>query len=356
MARRMVSNLKEEYLSCSICLEQYNMPKTLPCDHIFCQECLVNHVKKTIKRHKSHVEVTCPICRFNMKLNCKANFDARAWVNTLPTDSLVGSLMQTLKKHERAAKSPDSLPKLCELHGGKPCDAYCFTHAQLLCWECAAREHRVCSVDSADKARHMLKPEIEALKNTVESQLTRARELSKSDVTFSNSKTKALSNLEEFENRIENVYGSAKHQLSLLRTEVEKVSKLHQDERKNFYDVVTSLLELHCSLEILSSEQEPSDVFGVFENVKKEVEKNINNFQKIERESKNNEEQHVKFIPDERVETFLTMYSGVGFVDSNVPGSSATPDSEPTPRSAPDSLSHIFKRSKSVDATKNTKK
>ncbi|XP_045208606.2 tripartite motif-containing protein 3-like [Mercenaria mercenaria] len=263
MAKRLVNNLKDEYLSCSICLDQYRQPKTLPCDHIFCQECLSSHVVQNIHTHKTHVEISCPLCRKKTSIKSKGNFDVEAWVNTLPTDSLVGSLMQTLNMHERGTRSPEVLPKLCESHGGKPCDAYCFTHAQLMCWECAARDHRICSVDSADKAKHLVQPEIESMKKTVENHLARARELSKSDETFKNSKVKVLNDLQDFERRLDKVYTSAKHQLCLLKSEVEKVTKMHLDERKNFYDAVQSLLELKCSIEIMANESEATKLFAL---------------------------------------------------------------------------------------------
>ena len=347
MARRLVTNLKDEYLSCSICLDQYRQPKTLPCDHIFCHECLINHVTRNIKTNKPQIEISCPVCREKTIVKSKGSFVVKSWVNALPTDSLVGSLMQTLNMHETYSRSPDVLPKLCEKHGGKPCDAYCFTHAQLMCWECAARDHRSCNVDSAGKAKHLVQPQIESMKKDLEIHLTRAREMSKSDETFKKTKSHVLKNLQHFERKLDNVFTSAKHQLSLLRTEVEHVTKMHLDDRKNFYEAVQSLLELKCSIEILSTEQDASKLFASLENIKREMETSVTKFLQIEKENESSGEHYVKFVGDDRLQEFLNGYSSVGFIDSNVPGSSSAIDSLNTPRSAPVSLSHIFKRSQS---------
>lgn len=347
MARRLATNLKDEYLSCSICLDQYQQPKTLPCDHIFCQQCLTNHLTQNITTSKPRIEISCPVCREITIVKSKGNFDVKSWVKALPTDSLVGSLMQTLNMHETCARSPDVLPKLCKRHGGKPCDAYCFTHSQLMCWECAARDHRSCNVDSADKAKHLVQPEIESMKKDLECHLTRAREMSKSDETFKKTKSHVLKSLHHFERRLDNVFTSAKHQLSLLRTEVEHVTKMHLDERKNFYEAVQSLLELKCSIEILSAEQEAGKLFASLENLEKEMKSSVSQFKTTEKENESCGEHYVKFVVDERLQDFLNGYSSVGFIDSNVPGSSSTVDSLNTPRSAPVSLSHIFKRSQS---------
>ena len=35
----------EELLKCTICLEQFNNPKMLPCQHTFCENCLQNLVE-----------------------------------------------------------------------------------------------------------------------------------------------------------------------------------------------------------------------------------------------------------------------------------------------------------------------
>jgi ribosome-associated translation inhibitor RaiA len=216
-----------------------------------------------------------------------------------------------------------------------------------MCWECAARDHRTCNVDSADKAKHLVQPEIESMKKDLECHLARAREMSKSDETFKNTKSHVLKSLQHFERRLDNVFTSAKHQLSLLRTEVEHVTKMHLDERKNFYEAVQSLLELKCSIEMLSAEQEAGKLFASLENLEKEMKSSVSKFKTIEKENESCGEHYVKFVVDERLQDFLNGYSSVGFIDSNVPGSSSAVDSINTPRSAPVSLSHIFKRSQS---------
>lgn len=345
---RLVRNLKDEYLSCSICLDQYQQPKTLPCDHIFCKDCLVQHATQNLVTHRNHVEITCPICRETVRVNSKGKFDVEAWAKSLPTDILVGSLMQTLQSHV-IETSPDACPKLCEAHGGKTRDAYCFTHAQLLCWECAARQHRSCNVDSVDKARHAMQPEVVSMKKIVEIHLAKARELTKSEQAFTVSKTSALNDLQVFENRLDRMFESAKHQVSLLRSDIDDVTKRHLDERKQFYDVITSLLECHCSLEMLASEESAINVIGVLGSLKREIEDSVRILQKLGKDLENAGEQRVKFVVDQNVLTFLSIYSSIGFVDSNVPGTDDGVTSTP-----PQSLSHILMRSSSLGATNNS--
>ncbi|XP_070536810.1 tripartite motif-containing protein 2-like [Ptychodera flava] len=51
----VLEQISEDFLQCSICLEQFKTPKTLPCLHTFCQQCLVTLVEKK-------GSLSCPTC------------------------------------------------------------------------------------------------------------------------------------------------------------------------------------------------------------------------------------------------------------------------------------------------------
>ncbi|CAH1268140.1 TRIM2 [Branchiostoma lanceolatum] len=56
MASGVANKIKEEFLMCQICFEDYHEPKVLPCQHTFCKKCLGKMVAKMGK-------LTCPNCR-----------------------------------------------------------------------------------------------------------------------------------------------------------------------------------------------------------------------------------------------------------------------------------------------------
>lgn len=60
-------------LTCSICLEMFNDPRTLPCFHTFCRTCLEKFVKSQRDKavSKDTEEFNCPTCRsvFSLKSN-----------------------------------------------------------------------------------------------------------------------------------------------------------------------------------------------------------------------------------------------------------------------------------------------
>jgi SNF2 family DNA or RNA helicase len=53
--KERIENLNEK--TCSICMDNYQEPSSLPCTHVFCAFCLVNHIKFSKGKPK------CPTCR-----------------------------------------------------------------------------------------------------------------------------------------------------------------------------------------------------------------------------------------------------------------------------------------------------
>ncbi|XP_078684630.1 uncharacterized protein LOC144918062 isoform X3 [Branchiostoma floridae x Branchiostoma belcheri] len=78
MASGVAGQIKEEFLVCQICFEDYLNPKVLPCQHTFCKTCLENMVAKMGK-------LTCPNCRLACQL-------PRSGVEGLPTSFFVNKL------------------------------------------------------------------------------------------------------------------------------------------------------------------------------------------------------------------------------------------------------------------------
>ncbi|XP_077997472.1 E3 ubiquitin-protein ligase TRIM45-like [Glandiceps talaboti] len=92
-----LKELGEDYLSCTICLEQYKNPKVLPCDHTFCQECLIKIVERQGRLQCSVCDTPCELPNGRVS-ELKANF----FMNSLL--DIVG----------RCQPSDESEPGLCE--------------------------------------------------------------------------------------------------------------------------------------------------------------------------------------------------------------------------------------------------
>ncbi|XP_078000006.1 E3 ubiquitin-protein ligase TRIM45-like [Glandiceps talaboti] len=68
-----LKELGDDYLSCTICLEEYKNPKVLPCDHTFCQECLIKIVERKGRLQCSVCDTPCELPQ-NGVPGLKANF------------------------------------------------------------------------------------------------------------------------------------------------------------------------------------------------------------------------------------------------------------------------------------------
>lgn len=80
-AQPLAEKIKENILQCTICFEQFQDPKVLPCQHGFCAGCLEDWSKNSSERDK----FLCPTCRKEVVL-------PEEGVKSLPGHFLINSL------------------------------------------------------------------------------------------------------------------------------------------------------------------------------------------------------------------------------------------------------------------------
>ncbi|XP_008830535.1 E3 ubiquitin-protein ligase TRIM56 [Nannospalax galili] len=123
----LLEALSSDFLACKICLEQLHTPKTLPCLHTYCQDCLAQLAICG--------QVRCPECRETVPVPSEG-------VAAFKTNFFVNGLLDLVK-----ARAPGDLHSgkpacaLCPLVGGKssggPATARCLDCADDLCQACA---------------------------------------------------------------------------------------------------------------------------------------------------------------------------------------------------------------------------
>ncbi|XP_069142196.1 tripartite motif-containing protein 2-like [Argopecten irradians] len=84
-------------LECPICLEQLRYPKSLPCLHSFCQECLASYIiNESSGKMASASSFSCPVCRRDTEpLN--QSEDKQRWAEQFPTNNLAVEMIQHLQ-------------------------------------------------------------------------------------------------------------------------------------------------------------------------------------------------------------------------------------------------------------------
>lgn len=124
-APSLLEALNSDFLACKICLEQLQVPKTLPCLHTYCQQCLAQLADS------GHIR--CPECRESVPV-------PPAGVAAFKTNFFVNGLLDLVKaRGDLHAGKPACA--LCPLVGGTstggPATARCLDCADDLCQACA---------------------------------------------------------------------------------------------------------------------------------------------------------------------------------------------------------------------------
>ncbi|XP_077866817.1 tripartite motif-containing protein 3-like [Saccoglossus kowalevskii] len=139
-AEEILTEVGEDFLSCSICKDRYNNPKILPCHHTFCQECLIG-----LATQSENNTLTCPTC------GSKCQY--RGERNLKPNIFMISLLGQVPKKK----KEVRVVPNRCE-HCEENQVSYICTDCdsdQYCCKSCSkahtklkfTRSHRVLPID-----------------------------------------------------------------------------------------------------------------------------------------------------------------------------------------------------------------
>ncbi|XP_054134882.1 tripartite motif-containing protein 65 [Melozone crissalis] len=131
MASAMSQKL-EEKLVCSICLELFKVPVTLPCGHNFCRDCISDHWAK--KRQEPEPSITCPECR--------RPFEPCPKLEKNVTLHGVVELARDGEQRGCAGNRSQAAPaELCPRHG-RPLELFCLDERRCICCICTERDCR----------------------------------------------------------------------------------------------------------------------------------------------------------------------------------------------------------------------
>ncbi|XP_073540015.1 E3 ubiquitin-protein ligase TRIM65 [Phyllobates terribilis] len=129
-------------LNCSICLEVFANPLTLPCGHSFCMTCIHKHWDKEMPPY------TCPDCRlaFAQRPEPQKNFSLSKVVDDMKALEMRRALVLPVQTDPGAN---NTAPTLCQRHL-QPLIMYCSTESRSICAKClltGCRQHDVQDVE-----------------------------------------------------------------------------------------------------------------------------------------------------------------------------------------------------------------
>ncbi|XP_071853943.1 uncharacterized protein [Apostichopus japonicus] len=117
-----LNELKENFFLCSVCLDQFNEPKMLPCLHRYCSLCL-----KTVIQASNDGTIECPMCKQVCQVPKKG-------VDGFKTDFHMKSVLEFLNL-QKSANNGD-LKECISCSKKNKVFAYCFKCGDFLCEQC----------------------------------------------------------------------------------------------------------------------------------------------------------------------------------------------------------------------------
>ncbi|NWQ86644.1 TRI65 protein, partial [Burhinus bistriatus] len=148
----------EEKLVCSICLELFRVPVTLPCGHNFCKCCISDHWQKQEQvPTRAEKGYTCPECR--------RDFKQRPYLEKNVT---LCSVVELARDGEARVSGTERCEvahgELCPQHG-RPLELYCKDERRCICCVCTVRQcqrhQRVLFEEERSKKQALLKESLE---------------------------------------------------------------------------------------------------------------------------------------------------------------------------------------------------
>ena len=121
MAEGRVKQVLEKEVTCALCLHLIKDPKRLPCDHIYCKDCLRGLAQSSLNET---INISCPEC---YTLAQVPDND----VNNFPTAFQIIRLIEAFQQVQI-----QNISEMCQVHPTQQLAIYCETCKKQLCRDC----------------------------------------------------------------------------------------------------------------------------------------------------------------------------------------------------------------------------
>ena len=127
MAEGRVKQVLEKEVTCALCLDLFKQPKKLPCDHVYCRDCLRGLALRSLNINAT---ISCPECHTEAKVPGND-------INNFPTAFQTNQLIETFQQVQiRVETDFPNVTEMCQIHPNQPLVIYCETCKKQLCRDC----------------------------------------------------------------------------------------------------------------------------------------------------------------------------------------------------------------------------
>jgi len=162
----------DDLLLCPMCLNTFDSPRTLPCHHSFCLNCIKHHCKDKAAASKPF----CPLCKQNFEVSCNdvGEFPCNDHLQRLVADGQLrggenGNVdLKALSRRLRGVH--------CEKHDNQLTTSRCLDCQENVCTSCGDAHHKKHKLQTIETLAAELKPQIDADVEIVSSRIPDVRD------------------------------------------------------------------------------------------------------------------------------------------------------------------------------------
>lgn len=146
MASSVQRRSYEEHVTCPVCMDLLSDPRTLPCMHTYCMECLNSYITSVSKPGEDR-GFKCAVCKAATKPPFKG-MHPYSWAENFPVNFALKGVVDEMKNKQMRSDPTTRLIQsdrtMCKSHEDRVVEFECLDHDTQFCSVCAALFHRKC--------------------------------------------------------------------------------------------------------------------------------------------------------------------------------------------------------------------